>query len=61
MKTDKVDINASPKRKHRLLKAIQKARLQLTSNDEIDLGADSIIDGEDFSATLTRDEFAKIN
>jgi len=49
-----------PKLQIRMLEAIAKMRKVLSSNQEASISVESLLDDEDFSYTLKRDDFHKI-
>ena len=58
---DVKDLLHNPKTKLKFLEEIEKARLKLTSNDDIDISIDSLAADCDFERTIDRTELESIN
>lgn len=55
-----VDVSKNPRAMRRLRQVVEKGKCTLSSANEVELEADALADGEDFSYTLTRAKFESL-
>lgn len=49
-----------PRARLRMLDAVEKMRKLLSGNKEADINCESLLDDQDFSRNMSRDEFEKL-